>query len=107
MHGPGLAVTAGPSLSWLSDAPVSRGYAAEEFHTPQKRAGASEHRTESLLDLLDGSLVLIASWEPAGQSLAHSRRPREGRRRGELRRQGRVEKFIERDVEIVGERGMP
>src|SRR5438445_8182202 len=66
----------------LSDSTASRGYAAEEFHTPQKRAGASEHRTESLLDLLDGSLVLIASWEPAGQSLAHSRRPREGRRRG-------------------------
>jgi len=58
-----------------------------------------------LPDLFDGSLILIVSRETAGR--AHSRHPRKHRRRGELRRQGRLEKFFERDVEIVSERRAP
>src|SRR5213593_264699 len=86
---------------------TSRGYAREELHTPQKRAGAREHRIERLLDLLDGALILIVPRKTAGRAPSQSRHARERRRRGELRRQGRLEKFFERDVEIVSGRCAP
>ena len=49
----------------------------KECHALQKRAGASAHRTERLLDLLDGSLIPLVSRKPAGRAPSHSRHPRE------------------------------
>jgi len=80
-------------------------HAGQEFQTSKDCAMASEQQsTERLLDLLDGSLILVTFRKTAGRAPSCSRHPRERRRRGELRRQGRVENFFERDVERVSKR---
>jgi hypothetical protein len=68
---------------------------------------AGEHRTERLLGRLDGALILIASRRTAVRAPLRSRHAWERRRRGELGRQGRLENFLEGDVEIVGDRRAP
>jgi hypothetical protein len=50
------------SSNWAT----SRGGAGDEFHTPEKRAGAGEHRAERLLDRLDGLLILIVTRKTVG-----------------------------------------